>query len=115
MIKKSIYSVLLIASLSLSSLVGAAVIKSPNDSREYQLIELDNRLRALLISDMKSDKGAASLNVQVGSSANPPERAGLAHFLEHMLFLGTEKYPEADASSYTLTWLRNIFNHVRPS
>ncbi len=97
MIKKSIYSVLLIAFLSLSSLVGAAVIKSPNDSREYQLIELDNRLRALLISDMKSDKGAASLNVQVGSSANPPERAGLAHFLEHMLFLGTEKYPEADA------------------
>nr|WP_256423103.1 insulinase family protein [Marinobacterium sp. xm-d-579] len=51
----------------------------------------------MLISDMQSDKGAASLNVQVGSSANPPERAGLAHFLEHMLFLGTEKYPEADA------------------
>nr|WP_256417760.1 insulinase family protein [Marinobacterium sp. xm-d-420] len=50
-----------------------------------------------MISDMQSDKGAASLNVQVGSSANPPERAGLAHFLEHMLFLGTEKYPEADA------------------
>jgi len=58
---------------------------------------LDNQLRALLISDMQSDKGAASLNVQVGSSANPPDRAGLAHFLEHMLFLGTEKYPQADA------------------
>ena len=77
--------------------MGAAVIKSPNDSREYQIIELDNQLRALLISDRQSDKGAASLNVQVGSGANPPERAGLAHFLEHMLFLGTEKYPEADA------------------
>ena len=24
----------------------------------------------------------------------PQDRAGLVHFLEHMLFLGTEKYPE---------------------
>ncbi|NRP26715.1 Protease 3 precursor [Marinobacterium sp. xm-d-420] len=97
MIKKSTVSLLLLAFLSLSTIVGAAVIKSPNDTREYRILELDNQLRALLISDMQSDKGAASLNVQVGSSANPPERAGLAHFLEHMLFLGTEKYPEADA------------------
>ena len=97
MIKKSSYSLLLVLFFSLPSLVGASVIKSPNDTREYQIIELNNQLRALLISDMQSDKGAASLNVQVGSSANPPDRAGLAHFLEHMLFLGTEKYPEADA------------------
>ena len=27
---------------------------------------------------------------------NPPELPGLAHFLEHMLFLGTEKYPVED-------------------
>ena len=97
MIKKSIVSLLFLVFLSLSSIVGADVIKSLNDTREYRILELDNQLRALLISDMQSDKGAASLNVQVGSSANPPERAGLAHFLEHMLFLGTEKYPEADA------------------
>ena len=97
MIKKSIHSLLLLAFLSLSSVVGANVIKSPNDTSMYKTIELDNQLRALLISDMQSDKGATSLNVQVGSSANPPDRAGLAHFLEHMLFLGTEKYPEADA------------------
>ena len=97
MIKKSIHSLLLLTLLSLSSIVGASIIKSPNDSREYKTMALDNQLRALLISDMQSDKGAASLNVQVGSSANPPDRAGLAHFLEHMLFLGTEKYPQADA------------------
>ncbi|NRP35540.1 Protease 3 precursor [Marinobacterium sp. xm-d-579] len=97
MIKKSIVSLLFLVFLSLSSIVGADIIKSLNDTREYRILELDNQLRALLISDMQSDKGAASLNVQVGSSANPPERAGLAHFLEHMLFLGTEKYPEADA------------------
>jgi len=30
----------------------------------------------------------------VGSKDNPPDRRGLAHFLEHMLFLGTDRYPE---------------------
>ena len=31
--------------------------------------------------------------------SDPDELPGLAHFLEHMLFLGTEKYPEEDAYS----------------
>ncbi|KAJ2814809.1 metalloprotease, partial [Coemansia sp. 'formosensis'] len=39
-------------------------------------------------------EAAASLSVNVGSNANPVELQGLAHFLEHMLFLGTEKYPK---------------------
>ena len=50
----------------------------------------------LLISDPKTEKAAAALDVYVGSGDDPLERAGLAHFLEHMLFLGTEKYPAAD-------------------
>jgi insulysin len=37
---------------------------------------------------------AASLDVHVGSLSDPEETQGLAHFLEHMLFMGTEKYPE---------------------
>src|SRR5690606_26451253 len=35
-----------------------------------------------------------SLAVGVGSYQNPREFPGLAHYLEHMLFLGTENYPE---------------------
>lgn len=71
-----------------------APIKSPNDHNNYRYLELDNGLNVLLISDPDSDKGAASLNVAVGSGDDPIGREGLAHFLEHMLFLGTEKYPE---------------------
>eukprot|EP01124_Arcella_intermedia_P015225 TRINITY_DN21730_c0_g1_i1.p1 TRINITY_DN21730_c0_g1~~TRINITY_DN21730_c0_g1_i1.p1 ORF type:complete len:1006 (+),score=214.72 TRINITY_DN21730_c0_g1_i1:287-3019(+) len=37
------------------------------------------------------------MNVKVGSFADPPEWFGLAHFLEHMLFLGTKKYPQENA------------------
>ncbi len=68
--------------------------KSPNDPREYRYLELENGLRTMLISDPATDKAAASLNVHVGSGSDPRDRQGLAHFLEHMLFLGTDKYPE---------------------
>lgn len=69
-------------------------VKSPNDPNEYRYLELDNGLRAILVSDPSADKAAAALNVSVGSGDDPEDREGLAHFLEHMLFLGTEKYPE---------------------
>ena len=70
------------------------IITSPNDQREYRHVRLDNKLDVLLISDPTADKAAASLDVYIGSYQNPADRAGLVHFLEHMLFLGTEKYPD---------------------
>jgi len=69
--------------------------QSPNDSNRYRYIELDNGLRALLVSDPDTTKAAAALDVYVGSASNPRGRGGLAHFLEHMLFLGTDKYPDS--------------------
>ncbi len=72
-----------------------APTQSPSDDREYRYIALDNGLRALLISDADTEKAAASLDVYVGSASNPENRGGLAHFLEHMLFLGTDKYPDS--------------------
>lgn len=76
-------------------LVTPEVIKSENDDRLYRYIVLPNQLRVLLISDAHTDKAAASLDVNVGSGDDPEGRPGLAHFLEHMLFLGTKKYPKA--------------------
>ncbi|WP_240894106.1 insulinase family protein [Halomonas alimentaria] len=76
---------------------------SPNDERDYRVVTLENGLTALLVSDPEADKAAVSLNVSVGSAQDPGDLAGLAHFLEHMLFLGTEPYPEADAYQSYLT------------
>ncbi|MCA1769059.1 MAG: insulinase family protein [Halomonas sp.] len=70
---------------------------SPHDSRDYRVLTLENGLTALLVSDPDADKAAASMNVSVGSAQDPEDLDGLAHFLEHMLFLGTEPFPEADA------------------
>ncbi len=69
-------------------------IVSENDDRQYRYLVLENQLRVLLVSDPSADKAAASMDVNVGSGDDPKDRAGLAHFLEHMLFLGTEKFPQ---------------------
>lgn len=67
---------------------------SPNNSNQYRYITLENGLRALLIQDISAPKAAAALAVNVGHFDDPADREGLAHYLEHMLFLGTKPYPQ---------------------
>jgi secreted Zn-dependent insulinase-like peptidase len=83
--------------------------KSPNDEREYRYFRLTNGMQALVVSDPQTDQAAASVNVSVGSANDPAEYPGLAHFLEHMLFLGTEKYP--DPGEYQAFIARHGGNH----
>lgn len=72
------------------------------DTSSYRLVQLQNRLSVLLISDPSADKAAASLDVYTGAfSDRQYATPGLAHFCEHLLFMGTEKYPvENDYSAY---------------
>ncbi|PPS07924.1 hypothetical protein GOBAR_AA12719 [Gossypium barbadense] len=64
----------------------SVVIKSANDRRLYRVIQLSNGLVALL--------AAAAMCVGFGSFSDPPEAPGLAHFLEHMLFMGSTEFPD---------------------
>ncbi|CAI4047324.1 hypothetical protein N7582_004052 [Saccharomyces uvarum] len=76
-------------------------LKPDLDERSYRFIELPNKLKALLIQDPKADKAAASLDVNVGAFEDPENLPGLAHFCEHLLFMGSEKFPdENEYSSY---------------
>ena len=88
------FALLLLLFVSSFATAAQTPSKSPNDNNEYRFIELANGLRAILVSDKNADKAAASMNVAVGSGDDPKEREGISHFLEHMLFLGTEQYPE---------------------
>ncbi len=67
--------------------------RSFSDTREYRCIKLPNNFEALLIHDPTTDKASACIDVKVGSMSDPVVAPGLAHFLEHMLFLGTKDYP----------------------
>ncbi|ONM37335.1 insulin-degrading enzyme-like 1, peroxisomal isoform X2 [Zea mays] len=68
-------------------------IRARSDKREYRRVVLANALEILLISDPDTDKAAACMEVEVGSFSDPEGLEGLAHFLEHMLFYASEKYP----------------------
>ena len=69
-----------------------SVISSPNDPQRYHYLVLKNKLRVLLVQNLKAEQSAASIAINVGHFDDPSHRQGMAHFLEHMLFLGTEKY-----------------------
>ena len=98
------FSPRLLLALSLCVLVVACATLRQSDAgihlpdteqRDYRYLTLDNGLKVLLVSDPGADKAGASLDVNVGSRHDPRDYQGLAHFLEHMLFLGTEGYPQA--------------------
>jgi insulysin len=79
--------------------------KHPLDKSEIRKLTLDNGVKAYLLSNPDFNVSAASMVVEVGSLENPDNREGLAHFLEHMLFLGTKKYPDVDEySTYLKTF-----------
>ncbi|XP_076461437.1 insulin-degrading enzyme-like [Babylonia areolata] len=80
-----------------------AIRRSETDLRQYRGLELNNGMKVLLVSDKDTDKSAAGMDVHIGSMKDPREVPGLAHFCEHMLFLGTEKYPEENAYSKFLS------------
>ena len=100
--------------------------KSAIDTRSYRHRVLPNGLEVLLVSDLASDQAAAALAVDVGSFAEPESHLGLAHFLEHMLFLGTAKFPDPDGygdfisrnggdrNAYTALDHTNYFFSIRP-
>ena len=57
----------------------------------------DNNAKELEVTDQGSAMAYCSLAINVGSFNNPSKRQGLAHFLEHMIFMGSEKYPEENS------------------
>ncbi|KAH5216199.1 hypothetical protein HBI62_168920 [Parastagonospora nodorum] len=73
------------------------------DDRSYRVITLQNQLEVLLIHEAGTDKASAALDVNVGSFNDADDMPGIAHAVEHLLFMGTEKYPEENAYNKYLT------------
>jgi len=59
-------------------------------------LTLANGLRLALRHAPHLTRAAAALRVHAGSHDAPPKWPGLAHFLEHLFFLGTPRFPLAD-------------------
>lgn len=61
-----------------------------------QFLILPNGLRVMLCHAPRLKRCAAALRVSAGSHDVPRDWPGLAHFLEHLFFLGTERFPAGD-------------------
>ena len=70
------------------------IIKPKIDKLDYGFKVLSNGLKVLLISDPDTNKSSAALGVNIGYLVDKKDAQGLAHFCEHLLFMGSEKYPD---------------------
>ncbi|KAI0380898.1 hypothetical protein F5Y04DRAFT_289141 [Hypomontagnella monticulosa] len=73
------------------------------DDRKYRVIRLSNQLEALLVHDPETDKASAALDVNVGNFSDEDDMPGMAHAVEHLLFMGTKKYPVENAYNVYLS------------
>ncbi|MFQ5673596.1 MAG: insulinase family protein [Nitrospinales bacterium] len=92
--------------------------------RVTRTLTLENGLSVFLVHDPDVHRSAAALSVGTGSIFDPEDKLGLAHYLEHMLFLGTQKYPEVGSfkkylnansgasNAYTAKSITNYFFQV---
>lgn len=78
------------------------VRKPLTDKRSYTYKTFDSGLRVLLVQNPEAQKSSYAVAVEVGSIDDPEDFQGLAHFCEHMVFLGSKKYPEEDQFSSEL-------------
>ena len=67
-----------------------------NDPTGLRLYTLDNGLKVYLSKNTDEPKIQTYIAVRAGSNYDPKEATGLAHYLEHMVFKGTDEFGTAD-------------------
>ncbi|MGB0851440.1 MAG: insulinase family protein, partial [Bacteroidia bacterium] len=101
-----ISSITLILCLTLSLFAQQKVNKSDKNGNKYTSYEndptgsrwytLDNGLTVILAKNATKPRVQTLIATKAGSSSDPADNTGLAHYLEHMLFKGTDKYGSLD-------------------
>jgi predicted Zn-dependent peptidase len=67
-----------------------------NDPMTTRFYRLKNGLSVILSPNTKEPRVAVRIAVRAGSNNDPKDHTGLAHYLEHLLFKGTDKYGSLD-------------------
>lgn len=76
----------------------------------YQKTTLDNGLRILTSTMPHTRSVSVGLFIGVGSRYETDEQGGASHFIEHMLFKGTERRPTARDLSIAIEGVGGVFN-----
>lgn len=70
----------------------------PNDPTNTRYYTLSNGLTVILSVNNKEPRVQTYIAIKAGSKTDPASHTGLAHYLEHMLFKGTDKFGSLDWS-----------------
>ncbi len=70
-----------------------------NDPLNARIYTLDNGLKVYLTAYTDAPRIQTNIAVRAGSKNDPEDATGLAHYLEHMLFKGTDIYGSLDFSA----------------
>src|SRR5947199_5775811 len=81
-----------------------------NSWMNYERTTLDNGLRLLTASMPGMRSVSIAFFFTVGSRYEPRDLAGVSHFIEHMLFKGSQHYPTARRISEAIEGVGGMFN-----
>ena len=68
-------------------------IKGDADWRDFRALRLSNGVTICLVHDPQAKTTAAGATIAAGAAYDTRSLSGMAHFCEHMCFLGSKKYP----------------------
>lgn len=83
----------ILACVSLASLAVAVVVDRAIPAERVHEFKLANGLQVVVIPDHRAPVVTQMIWYKVGAADEPPGTSGIAHFLEHLMFKGTEKIP----------------------
>lgn len=69
---------------------------APNDPLNARIYTLDNGLKVYMTVYKDAPRIQTFIAIRAGSKNDPADATGLAHYLEHMVFKGTDKYGSLD-------------------
>jgi len=87
---------LIVAGLTLASMAVAAI--SAEAAPPVRQFTLANGLQVVVIPDHRAPVVTQMIWYKVGAGDEPPGTSGIAHFLEHLMFKGTDKIPTGSFS-----------------
>jgi zinc protease len=87
-----------LAALGLATLAVAFAANGVNAAQKVTEFTLKNGLHVLVIPDHRAPVVTQMIWYKVGAADEPPGSSGIAHFLEHLMFKGTEQIPTGQFS-----------------
>ncbi|MBR0531696.1 MAG: insulinase family protein, partial [Bacteroidales bacterium] len=85
------------------------------DPLKTKIYTLDNGLKVYMTVNKETPRLQTYIAVRVGSKDDPHETTGLSHYLEHLMFKGTESFGTSDyeAEKPMLDQIRSLFEEYR--